>query len=707
MNPFKRLIHYVKQRYSNWRAQKIKEIRTEEIAKTLSIAHAMELSQTPGELWPVKKAEHARQIAAVRAGDITIVDRRSWQYPYLPSSISRIRQPILKMTPYNIRRFAKSPVPRRALNLIKNGVLSLEWDIFPIKGTFNDADPDVKTRIEAARYSFHHPNLTDSYQSLMEQNLEDFILLGAMAVEPQITPDPSRPFKMWSVDASTIRIFPTWNESNTQDEPRYAQMTGLLGERGIVPFMDDELLYLRDNPTNDTPFGLGKMEVAFQSVTHFLGVQEMAGRAGADQLHKTWLWWTGAVAPAQVDQVRRHTTNDLEGQAKVSIVAGAPKPEILEITPVQEADLLLTWQELLIRMICLAFDMSPAKFLERDVNRSTGEVLEDADFRSAVVPVAVKIAEGFTRFILHRMLHWDDLEFKFLNLDDPSVEVKVKLAQQAYAMNALTANEFRASMGQPPLATPLANLTQIELILINTEAAAKIQNDSADKAANRQLTTQQKQMEMYQKQQEQQPQQPELQPGEQQAAAQPGSKPAGPAAVKAPKLTPPKLPTATVLPKLPQVSIPKMPMAGCYLNAKQVAGMTVQDLKSAMDFGLVTSNISLLCDQMETQEPGILEQVSEELQEYLDGLKDKQKEQEQKSQVKVTPKDKKAQVEKFQKFQHRQGTIERDYNVNRQGRPKSQKKDPAEGARSIGKEVNQVRKKKTGTNSRNTKVVRQ
>lgn len=716
----------MKTRYNSWQARKIKEFRTEEIAKTLCIAHAAELAQTPGELWPVTKARQAKEIAAVRDGNVTIVDRRSWQFPYLPSSISRIRQPILKQTPFNIRRFAKSPIPRRAVNLIKNGVISLEWDVLPLKGTFDSADPDTKTRIEAAKNVFNHPNGTDSFQSFIEACIEDFLLLGAMAIEPQVTPDPSRPFKMWSVDASTIRVFPTWSESEKEDEPRFAQMTGLLGERGIVPFMDDELIYLKDNPSNETPFGLGKMEVAFQSIVHFLGVQEMAGRSGADQMHKTWLWWPGSISQSHVDQIRRHVTNDLEGQAKVSLVSGAPKPELIEITPVQEADLLLNWQELLIRIICLAFDMSPAKFLERDVNRSTGEVLEDADFRSAVVPVALKIAEGFTRFFLHRLMGWDDLEFKFLNLEDPDIATKVKIAQQLYACNATTANEIRASMGKPALATPMANLTQIELILINTEAAANIQNQNADKASQRQLGVQQQQMQMYQQSQQGQPdqnqeedqgQQQQQKPdkkgknvGEEQAAAAPGTAATVPS-VKAPTLVPPKLPAAPVLPKLPAVAIPKMPMAGCRLNARQVANMNSNDLAAAINSGLLTSDIALLCDQMETQEPGILEQVSEELRDYLELLQDKQKELDDESDVDITDKDKKEQLEKYKSFQHRQTQVEQTYNVNRNGRPKSQQQDKLEGPRSAGK-VNQEpislgKKKQTGTNARNSKITKQ
>lgn len=652
-----RPLKFCKEKYKKWRIKKMRQFRIEEITKTLQIAHAAELANTPGELWPVKRAEHAKQIAAVRDGNITIVDRRSWQFPYLPSSITRIRQPIMKMSPFNIRRYMKSPIPRRAANLIKNGVLSLEWDVVPVDGSIETADPDVKARILAAKNCFNHPNGTDSFQSFMEQNLEDFMSLGAMSIEPQITPDPDRPIKMWSVDTSTIRMYPTWSETDAATEPRYAQMTGLLGERGIVPFMDDELLYLRDNPSNETPFGLGKMEVAFQAVNYFLGVHEASGRAGSDQLHKTWLWWQGGIAPAHLDIVRRHVTNDLEGQMKVSLVSGIVKPEVIEVTPVQEADLLLNWQELLIRIICLSFDMSPAKFLERDVNRSTGEVLEDADFRSAVVPVAIKVAEGFTRFILHRLLGWKDLEFKFLNLDDPDTATKVKIAQQLYSMNATTGNEVRVSMGMPKLASKFSDMTQFELMLLQVEAQGKVQNANADKAMQRNMEMQQYQMSMYQNQPSNNDQQ------DQQGAA-----------------------------------LVKLPMAGCMLNAMQVARMSPKVLQAAINRGMITPDVSMLCEQMETQEPGILDTISDELKEYLESLREEQLQELKDNKAEFTQQDVKDQAKKYKQFQHKQTDVERVANATKSGMPKSRIGQQVEAPRLPAKKL---------SNNRNSKVVRQ
>src|ERR1700761_9506070 len=420
---------------NNYKARIAHHYVTKTVVHTLSLAHAQELSTAPLEMWPQLKDKHALQIAAVRDGKMDIVDRRSWAFPYLPSTLTRLQQPIIKMVPYNLRRFARTPVPRRAINLIKNAVTALDWEIKPIKNALQVVGEDQATRIQIAKECFQHPNNEQSFQTLLDTAIDDMCIMGALVIEPQITPDPQRPIKMWNVDASTIRFFPNWREDDPK-QPHYAQMTGLKGERGIIVFYDDELMYVKDNPSVETPFGTSKMEIAFQSIMSFLGVQEMSGRAGADQVHKTWLWWKEGVANQNMDVLRRHIQNDLEGQAKINIMSGMPAPEVIEVTTVTIDDILLPWQEMLIRMICASFDMTAVNFLERDVNRSTGEVLSDSDFRSAVVPTATRIAEAFTRFILHSKLKWLDLKFEFTNLDDPDIQTKVDMLAKLYSMNA-------------------------------------------------------------------------------------------------------------------------------------------------------------------------------------------------------------------------------------------------------------------------------
>lgn len=633
-------------------AKILKRYATKSVIETLKLAHAAELAKTPGEFWPSTQERQAKEILAVRDGKLDIVDRRSWQWPYLPSSISRIKQPLIKLTPFNLRRFSKTPVPRRAINLIKYSIIALKWDIVPLEDS--EALPDQEERIASAKRCFKHPNNTESWQSFIEAGVEDMCISGAMTVEPQLTPDPVRPIKMWNVDSTTIRIFPTWTESDP-DQPRYAQMTGLKGERGAILFQDSELLYIKDNPGVDTPFGVGKMEVAFQSVTAFLGVQDMAGRSGSDQTHRSWLWWETGQAPYNTEILRRHLTNDIEGQAKINIIQGMKKPELIEVTTTQPQDLLPDWQEMLIRMIANAFDLSPlALGIERDVNRSTGEVLDDKDFHSAVVPVAVRLAESFTRHILHRSLGWTDLELQFLNLDDPDLTTKMTMLSQLFAMNSETSNGVRKALGMPPLSSPYADLTQFEQILINTEASGAIQNNNAEKTMQRQSDAQDKQFAQQQQMYEQQSEQEQDQ-GDSSNTSQGGVQGAALKLPKSPKMSPVK---QAKMPKLQMPKLTKMPIAGSKYSASQIAAMNLSEIESAMQQGDVPSNSNSLQQSMEQQEPGILLQMAPEVSRYLAILKELQEKEETQKRQKPTPQIKKQQIVRFRKMKHKTSDVE-------------------------------------------------
>lgn len=458
---------------SNVQAAVAKKCVERRVINVLKLTHAQELATIPRNEWPMVRAKQIEEIRAVRDGQFDIVDRRSWAFPYLPEALHRLNQPILKNTPYNLRRFSETPIPRRAINLVKNSILSLKWKIQPTTDE-DDVDSERELRINIATESLKRPNNIDSFRELMEAAIEDLLLGGYMTLEPRMTPYYQRPFKVWAVDGSTIRLFMDWTES-TPDRPRFAQMTGLKGERGIVTFLDNELIYIRDNVRTSTPFGLGKMEVAFNSINSFLGVQDMAGRAGADQVHKTWLWWENTMNPAHVQTVRRHIINEIEGQAKVSLVSGIKKPQVVDVIPVTPEDLLLDWQRFLIDIIAAAFDLSPMALGQTEkVNKAVGQVLADSDFRSAVVPTAKRIEEGITRHLLHGFMKWKDLEFKFIGLDDPDALTATMIQKSDYMTNSITPNEIREVKNRPPLPGGWGDLTFSQLQIMMMAEMAKM-----------------------------------------------------------------------------------------------------------------------------------------------------------------------------------------------------------------------------------------
>ena len=616
--------------HANLYSRIVRFLRAREIVKVMKIQHAAELSQIPTNMWAQQKQQHAQEIAAVKSGQFPIVDRRSWQYPYIPEALHRLNQPILKNTPYNLRRFSETPIPRRALNLVKNAILSLHWRV-TIDDDFDDDDPDLLKKVKIAEDCLQHPNNQDSYRTLMEAVIEDYLLGGYGTMEPQITPDYRRPIKLWAVDGSTIRIYADWSES-TLDRPHYAQLTGLKGERGIVSFLDDELIYIRDNVRSSTPFGLGKMEVCFLTINAFLGAQDMSSRAASDQIHKTWLWWTTNLPPGQFETVQRHITNEAEGQAKISLSTGMPKPEVIEVQAVTPEDLLLDWQTFCIRVIAAGFDLSPMSLgLERDVNRSTAAVMSEQDFNSAIVPAARKFEEAITRYILHRGLKWKELKFEFVGLEDPDELIQTSIMKQLYSIGSITPDEIRERL-QIGEAIPggWGQLTQPMMQLLTQAAVGKGAPGQAGPPG-----------------------------GASGGSGGMGGMGGGSGGFSMGSMgmsadmdylfetgrKRPALPERTK--RTPQIvaSLDDSPF-----KAEDLANMDPNELELYRQAGVIPYDPQDLQDQMEQQQPGIMQVISQELLEYFEWLEEQEEDAEQKP-AKVTNKDQKEQQQIYKQKQ--------------------------------------------------------
>lgn len=366
------------------------------------------------------------------------------------------RQPLPKPTPVNLRWFSETPVARKAINTIKDQIAGMRWRIQHKQGSPAEADADGRIAILTA--NLDAPNADDSFRSLTEQVIEDVLVGGWGAVEAQLTPDPRRPLVLWPVDGATIRIYAGW--SGDPDEPRYAQVAPW-GQR--IDLRNDELVYIRLNPRTHTPFGLGRLEVAFETINWLFGAQEYAARLASNAVVQFALWLQ-EMPPASYDKVISWWQNEIEGTGKVPIIANLPsKPEVLRFSEGSDRDLRLEWQRFLIRIVADAFDLPPLLLgLEQDVNRATADTLVEEAFRTAVVPTARLYAEHFTREIIGRKLGWDDLELVFEDLEVFDERAQAEIDEILLRSDVLLPDEVRVRRRLPVLAGGWGGLTHTQ-----------------------------------------------------------------------------------------------------------------------------------------------------------------------------------------------------------------------------------------------------
>jgi phage portal protein BeeE len=280
--------------------------------------------------------------------------------------------------------------------------------------------------------------------------LEDVIVGGFGAIEVDMTGDPQRPLTLWPVDGATVRMKTDWD--GLPASVRYVQVAGKSGPEGTIALNDDELIYIRLNPRTHTPFGLGRLEVAFESINAFLGAHRYAGRLASNSVVEYALWLQG-LSPDHHERLIRWWQDEIEGTGRVPILSVENKPEVLRFGGGTDADLRLQWQEFLLRIIADAFDLPPQCLgIERDVNRSTAAEMNDQAFRQAIVPTARLLAEYLTRDAICKKLGWHDLEFVFTDVDSGGSEMEEAQIQDILIKNGvLTVNEVRRMRGLPLL----------------------------------------------------------------------------------------------------------------------------------------------------------------------------------------------------------------------------------------------------------------
>ena len=356
-------------------------------------------------------------------------------------------QQLPKPTAENLRRFAETPAARRAINCIKDKIACMEWRIEARPGAGGDAAGDRAERASALTRAFDAPNGTDSFRTLIEQVIEDTLVGGFGAAEIEATGDANVPIRLYPVDGATIQVNPLW--SGAVEEPRYAQVTRRLGSDQTVPLLDGQLMYVRLNPRSHTVFGLGKVEVAFESISQFLQAHRYAGRLASNSVVQYALWLNERT-PEQHERLIRWWQDEVEGTGRVPVMSSEQKPEVLRFAGGTDADLRLEWQQFLLTMIANAFDL-PAMLLgvSQDVNRSTATEFANEAFQTAVVPLAKLLAEHLTRDVIAKSLGWDDLRFVWSELEsrDESVELDIQL--KLLAAGVVSVTEVRAMRGLP------------------------------------------------------------------------------------------------------------------------------------------------------------------------------------------------------------------------------------------------------------------
>ncbi len=334
-------------------------------------------------------------------------DRQTESYPF-PFGILMSKgnnQPVPKRTPANLRLLSESPIPRRAINVIKNGITKLNWSVAAIDENDSEKYKEICKVIER---SLLKPNPGDTFRSWIEQIVEDMLVCSAGSSEILKAGDPQRPFRMYPTDSFSIDLYPDWD--GKPDSYRYAQRVN--GQ--YVSLKDSEMMYIRMNPRTNTPFGLSPLETVWESVNNFIESHRAAGKQAKNTFLKKIINLGKNSDKNAVKAFMTYWADEVMGQGKTPVIGGFEGTAIHDLGATDDKALFIEWQRFLIEIVAIAFDISPKKLGQtKDVNRSTADS-EDDDTDSTIESIAENIVEHINNHIIDGIFHLGGvIEFKF------------------------------------------------------------------------------------------------------------------------------------------------------------------------------------------------------------------------------------------------------------------------------------------------------
>jgi hypothetical protein len=183
----------------------------------------------------------------------------------------------MKPNAQTLRHFAKGAIPRRAINLIKNTVLGLPYEISATNPT--DAK-DYSIQKQQILNVINRPNSGSNYNDFWGGIIEDILTGDCGTFEIVRNGDAVKPISLYQIDGFTIEFVKGWK--GEPSDTRFAQIQGSDREY----FKDEQLAYIKLNSFSHTPFGLSPIESAFDYINYLLNTQSYAGIASGKAIPK-------------------------------------------------------------------------------------------------------------------------------------------------------------------------------------------------------------------------------------------------------------------------------------------------------------------------------------------------------------------------------------------------------------------------------------
>lgn len=338
-------------------------------------------------------------------------------------------------------------VLRAIIETRKDQVVRLPWE-FQVRGK-----PRVKNKwVDDLNEKFKRPDGKFSFNHWLRRILEDLFVIDAPAIYLGNRNRIGQPITMEVLDGATIKPLVD-DRGRIPDYPNPAYQQIIKG-LPMINMDERDLLYRPMRPRTSMPiYGYSPVEQIYIEVTEAI-------RKTMYQLN----FWVEGNLPDMIMSVPENwsvkqiaqfqalmdanLSGNLREKSKIRFVPHGMQPYDVKNASGQE-----TWatrDEMLIRLACYAFSVSPQPFI-KSMNRATAQSANEEAQQEGLYPLVEYITKDLINPIIHDHFKYDEIDFVVL----PQQEVDQLKRSQVYVNYAKaglqTINEIRDDMGKPPV----------------------------------------------------------------------------------------------------------------------------------------------------------------------------------------------------------------------------------------------------------------
>lgn len=222
----------------------------------------------------------------------------------------------------------------------------------------------------------------------------------------------------------------------------------------MINLSEDELIYAMMRPLPELPvFGFSPVQQIMIEATEAIRktfYQLEFWRSGS--MPELMVTVPDAWSPRQISQFQGHFDALLSGQlslkSKVRFMPGGMKP--FDIKNASGQSLWSDRDEVLVRLACYAFSVSPTPFVKQ-TNRGTANNSAQTAQEEGLFPLMSWWKDDVMDKIIQEKFGYDDLEFVFLPRPEVDLLKQAQIHQIKMKMGEMTIDEARAENGEEPL----------------------------------------------------------------------------------------------------------------------------------------------------------------------------------------------------------------------------------------------------------------